>query len=95
MNYKIVGMSVSKKEVEGKLYCNYYLHCEYQLNQQKGIGNGVKQYVCPLATIEQCIKQFPNQIKKDSDLIGKVCEFYMNEQYKNSTFQNVGLIIVH
>lgn len=95
MEFKVIGFSVFTKKAENGIeYSNYYINCTYPLNADRGVGFGTKQYVVPKATIMACLNTYKDIIKKDIDLIGKNCEFYMNEQYKNSSFQTVGLIIV-
>lgn len=90
MKFKICGFTLSKKVKDNKEYVNYYVSCVYPIGTDKGIGQGVKQYVVPLITMQECISNY--KLKGDVDLIGKYAEFFMNETYGNQSWQSVGNI---
>lgn len=90
MNLKIRGFSKNEKVSNGIKYQTYYVNGEYPINIEKGLGYMGKLYSVPDKVMGQFLLE--NNIKDIKDIIGKQVEFYMNEQFKNQTFQSVGYI---
>lgn len=90
MVLNIRGYSLNEKVVNGKSYLTYYVNAEYPISAEKGIGYMGKCYAVPYDVMDKFINEY--KLEKVSNIFGKNVEFYMNEQFKNQTFQIVGFI---